>query len=141
MMLAPEQIAAYMTAAAFGIAAGYERFINRKRAQKQEVDQGVLAEALAFKERGDLMLKQANEYHDLLEKEYEAHQQTRKFHHDQATIAQEKLSKCNELCLDLQSRTDITRLEKLVLKQTDALEKMSQGITELLKLSAKNHHP
>lgn len=143
-MIPTEQIAAYATAIAFGFAAGYERFINRRKVLKTEADQLQLSEAKAFKERGDLMLKQAEEYRTLLEKEYQAHQVTREFHHKQSTIAQQKLLECNEKCLELQTRTDLSRLEHLLADQTTAFSKMSEvqsnalsqislGIQELLK--------
>lgn len=131
--ITPEQVGAYATALLFACMAAYERFVNRKRAIKTEADQETLSEARAFKERGDLMLKQADEYRMLLEKEYSAHQKTREFHHDQATLVQEKLSKCNEHCLELQSRTDITKVEYLLVQQTAALTEIAAGIKQLLE--------
>lgn len=132
----PDQLAAYIVALLFAFAAGYERFINRKKAEKIEVNQTVLSEALAFKERGDLMLKQAEEYRGLLEQEYKAHQATREFHHTQSQLAQEKLSACNEKCLELQSRTDITRVEQNLTLLTVAMTRVGTGVEELLK---RNH--
>lgn len=132
-MLTPDQVTAYTTALVFGCAAAYERFVNRKKTEKTEQERTALSEALMFKERGDLMLKQVEEYKDLLEKEYTAHQATRDFHHAQATIAQLKLSECNEKCQELQTRTDLTRVEEILIRQSTAMTQMASGIQELLK--------
>lgn len=140
-MLTPDQIAAYTTAAAsafvFGGMAGYERFVNRKRAKKIEdktdLEKQALSEALAFQRSADLMTQQAEVYRQLLEKEYAAHQVTREYHHGEAQKSQLKLSQCNELNQELRSRTDISRIEEILVTQTKAMQQMAEGIQDLLK--------
>lgn len=111
----------------------FERFVNRKKSQKTEADQQLLEEAKVFKERGDLLLAQVAEYKKWYEDEKQAHQQTREYHHDQSAKAQEKLSRCNEKCQELQGRTDISRVEQLLVNQTTALMSIGAGVQKLLE--------
>lgn len=133
LTIPPEQLGGYITAIAASLWALKERIQSQKVVNKTDAEKALVSEALMFKERGDLMLKQANEYKELLEKEYQAHEATREYHHGQATVAQQKLSECNEKCQELQTKTDISRVEEILLKQTTAMLEMSAGIKELLK--------
>lgn len=128
----PDQWFAYTAATVAAVAAALERYKASKATTKTDQEKAIVSEAKAWKERAELMEKMSNDYHTLLEKEYAAHQATRQFHHDKANEFQAKLDKCVERCSELQAKTDITKVETLLLQQGDSLKTMAEGIRELL---------
>lgn len=131
--ISPEQIGNGVVTLFLAALVAHEKWTNRNKTKKIEETQDSLAEAKVFKERGDMLLVQVEEYKTMLEKERMAHEASRKFHHDQATIAQEKMSACNDKCLELQARTDITRIETMLGEQTRSLVQIGSGIQKLLE--------
>lgn len=132
MAVTPDQIFAYSAAAVAAFAAGIERWRASKVSQKTALEKEVVSDAKRQEERGNLMAKMADDYKALLEKEYIAHQATREFHHHKAGEDQAKLDKCNERVQELQVKTDVSEIERLLLQQGKSLETMAAGIRELL---------
>lgn len=122
----------YIVSVVCAIAAGLERYRASKVATKTQQEKEVISQAKAQEERGNLYAKMANEYKDLLEKEYAAHEATRIYHHKKAGDDQAKLDRCFERCTELQAKTDITKIETLLLEQGKHLSTACDGIRELL---------
>lgn len=132
MPVTPDQIFAYCTAGVAAIAAGIERWRAGKITQKTAIEKEVVSDAKRQEERGTLMAKMADDYKALLEKEYAAHEATRNFHHAKAEKDQATLAKCNEHVAELQQKTDLSKIEMLLLAQGDSLRIVGEGIKELL---------
>lgn len=113
-------------------AAGFERYNAKKVTDKTEAEKQVVSSAQAWKSSSELYEGMAKDYRSLLETERSDHQKTRDYWHEKATGFQHDLSKCNEECLKLQGRTDITRVETLLLDQGRHMATVADGIRELL---------
>lgn len=138
MPITPDQIFAYSAAAVAAFAAGIERWRASKVSQKTALEKEVVSDAKRQEERATLMAKMADDYKILLEKEYAAHEATRDFHHKKAKEDQATLLKCNERVQELQVKTDLSKIETLLLAQGQCLQTMAEGIRDLLK--NKNEH-
>lgn len=136
MTITPDQCFAYGVALVTSIGAGLERWRASKATQRTAIEKEVVSDAKRQEERGNLMAKMADDYKLLLEKEYTAHQATREFHHHKASEDQAKLDKCFERCQELQEKTDLSKIEALLLEQGQTLKTVADGIRELLV----NHH-
>lgn len=131
-MIDPASVGAW-SAAAFGAAwAAFERSKSSKVETKTIEDKNVVSEAKAWEARAALYKKMADDSQALLEKEYSAHQATRDFHHSKAGEFQSELLKCHERCADLQEKTDISGIERILSDQQKVLMTMGEGIRELL---------
>lgn len=131
-MVANSPDLAWVAAAVAATAAGIERWRASKVTAKTAQEKEVVADAKAQEARGNLYAKMSEEYKGLLEKEYIAHQVTRDYHHTKANEFQAELCKCNERCTELQSKTDITKIELILIEQGKRMiemieEKKSQG--------------
>lgn len=133
MNITTDQIFSYAVTAVACVAAGVERWKAGKVTQKSVLEKEVVSDAKRQEERGNLMAKMADDYKELLEKEYTAHQHTRDFYHNKSSEDQAKLAKCSERCLELQAKTDLSKIEELILDQSTALKIVAEGIQKLLQ--------
>lgn len=133
-----DQIFAYCASATFALMAGFERFKALRTKKKTDQENAVVSDAKRLEERANLMAKMADDYKLLLEKEYTAHQATRDYWHAKANDFQAELAKCNENCADLKSKTDISKIEHLILEQYKILQPIAQGINKLLEVHVKH---
>lgn len=132
MTITSDQIFSWSVSAVAVIAAGIERYRAGKVTQKTALEKEVVSDAKRQEERGNLMAKMADDYKVLLEKEYSAHQATRDFHHLKANEDQAKLAKCVERNQELQAKTDLSKIEVLLLAQGESLKAVAAGIQKLL---------
>lgn len=132
MTATPDQLFAYGVTAVACVAAGIERYRASRVAQKTALEKEVVSDAKRQEERGILMAKMADDYKLLLEKEYAAHNATRQFHHNKSNEDQAKLASCFERCSELQQKTDLSKIETLLLEQGASLRMVAEGIRELL---------
>lgn len=131
-----EQLASFFGLCGVGMAA-WERYQASKQQKKIQTDQAVLSAAQSAQDQCALLLVQVENYKTMLLDEQEQHKKTRQFHHDQAGKAQELLAKCNETCQELKSKTDLSKLEEILIRQLNISTQMGDGITELLKRITK----
>lgn len=134
-MVANSPDLAWIAAAVAATAAGIERWRASKVVAKTAQEKEVVADAKAQEARGNLYAKMAEEYKSLLEKEYAAHEGTREYHHKKAKEDQALLLRCNEKCTELQAKTDVTKIEMLLLQQGESLKTLAEAIRELLATS------
>lgn len=120
---------AFMLAA---IAAGFERYRSGKVQDKTAEEKQVVSEATAWKSRSELYEGMTKDFRALLDTERSDHQKTRDYWHEKSNKFQADLSKCNEDCLKLQGRTDISKVETLLLEQGRHMSTIADGIRELL---------
>lgn len=113
-------------------AAGFERYNSKKITDKTQEEKQVVSEAQAWKSRSEVHESMAKDFRNLLETERKDHQNTREYWHGKATTFQSDLAKCNEDCVKLQGRTDISRVETLLLEQGRHMSTIADGIRELL---------
>lgn len=114
------------------LAAGFERYRSGKVQDKTAEEKQVVSEAQAWKSRSELYEGMTKDFRALLETERADHQKTRDYWHEKSNKFQSDLAKCNEDCLKLQGRTDITKVENLMLEQGKDLRTIAEGIRELL---------
>lgn len=132
MTTTPDQLFAYGVSIVACAAAGVERWRANRVTQKTAIEKEVVSDAKRQEERGILMAKMADDYKALLEKEYAAHQSTREFYHKKSSEDQAKLDLCVLRCQELQSKTDLSKVEHLLLEQGATLKTLAEGIRELL---------
>lgn len=114
------------------LAAGFERYNSKKITDRTSAEKQIVSEATAWKSSSELHERMSKDFRGLLETERTDHQKTRDYWHEKSNKFQSDLAKCNEDCIKLQGRTDISRVETLLLAQGQHMATIADGIRELL---------
>lgn len=114
------------------LAAGYERFRNRKKELKTETEQELLSSAKTFQAQSDIFRKAADDNALMYQKERDEHTKTREYWHEQANKFNVTMLEHKAQIVELQARPDYSSMLRIMEEQQKTCAQILRDIQELL---------